>query len=125
MRLLIVGGNQLLGWIVQHLVPEDVTVELATTPEAACRTILDRPPDAVLVRVIPKPCPGRQIVELCRRRRPPIPVLYYSGAYLEPEELDVPVSDDSFSTEPGELRRHLDRLLHASRERRGRAAGLA
>ena len=120
MRLLVVGGNPLLGWTVQHWLPE-VVVELATTPEAACRTILDRPPDAVLVRVIPKPCPCREVVELCRRQRPPIPVLYHSGAYLDPAELDVAVSEDSFSTEPGVLRRHLERLIDDVRERPGRA----
>ena len=123
MRLLVVGGNPLLGWIVQHLVSEEVVVELTTSPEAACRTILDRPPDAVLVRVIPKPCPCREVVELCRRQRPPIPVLYHSGAYLDPAELGVAVSEDSFSTEPGVLRRHLERLIDDTRGPRAAAVG--
>ena len=53
--------------------------------------IADRPPDAVLVRVIPKPCPCREVVALCRRRRPPIPGLYHSGAYLDPDRLKKPL----------------------------------
>ena len=122
MRLLVVGGNPILCWIVQHLVPDDVAVELAATLEAARETILHRPPDAVVVRVMPRPCPCREIVELCRRQRPPIPTLFYSGAYLDPDELDVPAAGDGFSAAPGDLRRHLDRLIDAA-ECRGSAGG--
>ena len=120
MRLLVVGGNPLMGWIVQHLVPDSVSVELAATLEAGRETILHRPPDAVVVRVIPKPCPCREIVELCRQRRPPIPTLFYSGAYLDPDELDAPAIHGDIATEPADLRRHLDRLIEAA-EHRGAA----
>ncbi len=120
MRLLVVGGNPLLGWIVQHSVPEEVVVELATTREAARQTILDQPPDAVVVQAISRPCPCREIVELCRNRRPPIPTLFYSGAYLDPDELDISAYEGGVSTELADLRRHLDRLIEGA-ERRGSA----
>ncbi len=117
MRLLVVGGDPLLGWIVRHLVPDGVSVELAATLEAGRETILHRPPDAVVVRAMPKPCPCREIIELCRRRRSAIPTLLYSGAYLDPGELDVPAGRDGFSAVPGDLRRHLDRLIDAAASR--------
>ncbi len=123
MRLLVVGGNPILGWIVRHLVPQEVAVESATNLWDAREVLLDRPPDAVLIQVMPKPCPCRQVVALCQRQRPPIPTLFYAGAYLDPCELDVPARRGDLAIEPSDLRRRLDRLIHTLQDRPDAAVG--
>ena len=111
MRLLIVDGNLLLTWVVRRLAPA-VEVESAATREQVECELRERPPDAVLLNVRRPAGPWREVAGLCRRHRPPIPVLFHAGAHVDPAELGIRTDRRSFFTESltaGDL----DRLLEA------------
>lgn len=113
MRLLIVDGNVLLTWVVRHLAPADVEVENAATLEQVESELRNRPPSAVLLNVRRLAGPWREVAGWCREHRPPIPVLFLAGAFLDPAEIGIRIGRRSFVTESlaaGDL----DRLLQAA-----------
>ncbi len=99
MRLLIVDGNRPLVWVVRRLVPGGVEVENATTREQVDRGLHDRPPDAVLLNVRRPAGPWREVAGWCQQRRPPIPVLFHTGASVDPDEVGIRTDRHSFFTE--------------------------
>ncbi len=99
MRLLIVDGNQPLVWVVRRLAPAAVEVENASTREQVDAELREHPPDAVLLNVRRPAGPWREVAGWCRQRRPPIPVLFHTGASVDPAEVGIRTDRHSFFTE--------------------------
>jgi len=79
--------NRPLVWVVRHLVPTAVEVDNATTRERVAAEFRDRPPDAVLLNVRRPSGPWRKVAGWCQQHRPPIPVLFHTGASVDPAEV--------------------------------------
>ncbi len=116
MRLLIVDGNLLLVWMIEHLTPDDVEVASAGTPEQARAAFRDCPPDAVVVNVRRMAGPWREVAGWCFDRRPPIPVLFHGGARTELAEAGI-VAGDRCLVGESLCARDLDRLISAAEKR--------
>ena len=113
MRLLLVGGSELLAWVIGCVAPPRVDVQHGRTFEEARSALRGRPPQAAIFAVTPSRTPWDQLAESCRAHQPPIPFIDYfdvGGEIREPgatgphADLHTPVSTD-------ELRAALEELL--------------
>jgi len=79
-RLLVLDQTHILPWIVERELPEWPHVEVVamTRVEDAERLLREAPPDAAVVSLPPAEVDWRRFYALCRRRRPPVPVLFES-----------------------------------------------
>jgi len=114
MRLLIVGGTDLMAWVVRHLVPEDVEVEHATTLDEVKTILRLRPPRAALFHGKTSTSPWSEVYRLCHTHEPPVPTLFHPCSYLEPDEMKRTDCADEYCPRPlptCELRRQIIRLL--------------
>ena len=80
MRILLVGGSELMAWVVRRVAPSHVEVQHGKTFEEARSALRDRPPQAALFAVTPSRQPWDQLAQVCRERRPPIPFIDYFHA---------------------------------------------
>jgi len=114
MRLLIVGGTDLMTWVVRHLVPADVEVVQATTLDEVKTLLRAHPPQAALLHGCASARPWSEVYRLCHTHQPPIPTLFYPGSYLEPDEMPRKKSADEYCRKPlraNELQHQIYRLL--------------
>ncbi len=116
MRLLVLDGSTVLRRVVERLAPAGVQVESADTFETAYATLRERPPDALIVTLGPSDLPWSEIQRCCLEHEPPIPALFESCVWQDPEEagLSEISSSSSFLRKPystEELRAEIDRLL--------------
>ena len=104
MRILLIGGSELMAWVVRRVAPSRVEVQHGKTFEEARSALRDRPPQAVLFAVTPSRQPWDELAQICRERQPPIPFVDYfhvGGEFPEPEaagtnpdpHVPVPVDD--------------------------------
>lgn len=114
MRLLIVGGTDLMAWVVRHLVPGDIEVEQATTLDEVKTILRLRPPQAALFHGKASTRPWSEVYRLCHAHEPPIPTLFYPGSYPGPDEIRHTGYADEYCQKPlpaCELQHQLYRLL--------------
>ncbi len=117
MRLLVVGGSQLMTWVVRHLVPAEIEVEHATTEKQVRGILRYRPPQVALFNVSTSPFPWREVQQLCRGHEPPIPVLFHSYACLDRDEAGIPEEVEHYFPQQlptCELRRELHSLIRTA-----------
>lgn len=77
MRVLLIGGSQLMAWVVAHLAPPHAEVEHCETFADAEATLSLRPPRAVVFAVTPDREPWTELADLCALHQPPIPFFAY------------------------------------------------
>jgi len=114
MRLLIVGGTDLMAWVVRHLVPGDIKVEHATTLDEVKTILRLRPPQAALFHGKASMRPWSEVYRLCHTHEPPIPTLFHPCSYLEPDEMKRRNCADEYCQKPlpaCELQYQIYRLL--------------
>ena len=79
MRIALVGGSELMAWIVAEVSPPDVEIQHLRRFAAARETLETHPPDAVLFAVTPQRPPWDDLADLCAENQPPIPSAVLHG----------------------------------------------
>lgn len=114
-RVLVVDGSELMGWLVQHLVPRHVEVVRAATFSEANSVLSHDPPGAAIFNITPSNLNWQQLVEICCRQDPPVPFLFCSTlSPAEESEIELPCLRDHVFDKPmriSELRLSLNELL--------------
>lgn len=114
-RVLVVDGSELMGWLVQHLVPRYVEVVRASTFNEATSLLADDPPGAAIFNLTPSNLNWDQLVEICCRHDPPVPFLFCSTMTpAEENEVKLPCMEEFVFNKPmrlSDLRLSLTELL--------------
>ncbi len=123
MRIALVGGSELMAWIVGEVSPVDVEVEHLPGFVVAKGAVETRPPDAVIFAISPERPPWDELVGLCDEHQPPIPsTVYFSRDHraLDADGSDIATRGDLGAT-PGRDELH-DRIC-ALRDAARRSCG--
>lgn len=88
-RVLVVDGSTLMGWLVQSLASSRIDVICARTFDDARRHLQHHPPDAAIFNITPCDLPWHELRDLCRCRNPAIPFLCISTVEECENELEI------------------------------------
>jgi DNA-binding response OmpR family regulator len=77
-RILVLDGSQLMGWLVDSLAPGSVAVHRAASFDEARWALEKDPPDVAIFNMAPANLPWHELRDLCRVSEPEIPFLCVS-----------------------------------------------
>jgi DNA-binding response OmpR family regulator len=95
LRLFVLDESHLLALTVERLAPPGTEVSGFTSFDEACREMLERAPDALVVAVNSAHLPWREFRALCAAHTPPVPVLCGSPLYDTAEEAGLDPARDA------------------------------
>ena len=119
-RVLVVDGSQLMGWLVDSLTPESVDVRQTTCFAEAKDLLITDSPDAAIFNIGPSDLPWGDLHAICDSHDPRIPYLCCSAVEdLPAEKLDMYCADNRVLIKPipmMELREHVLGLAEEARK---------
>jgi two-component SAPR family response regulator len=89
-RILVVDGSQLMGWLVDSLTPASVCVQQTTSFDEAMGLLRSHPPHAAIFNIGPSDLPWAELHTICDSHKPRIPFLCCSAVEdLPADKLDM------------------------------------
>jgi hypothetical protein len=77
-RILVLDGSQLMGWLVDSLAPASAAVHRSASFDEARWVLEHDPPDIAIFNITPADLPWHELRDLCRSSDPEIPHLCVS-----------------------------------------------
>jgi DNA-binding response OmpR family regulator len=119
LRILVLDGSRVLPSLVQRMLRYEDRVETTDSFQDARRTLMERPPDALIVNLTPTDLPWQELKDLCERHTPPIPVIYESCVFKSAADAGIGELNgcSAFLRKPyplSDLRKQLRLLLRTS-----------
>jgi DNA-binding response OmpR family regulator len=88
-RVLVVDGSTLMGWLVQSLSSASIDIVYARSFGVARGLLEHHPPHAAIFNITPSELPWHELRDLCRCHQPAIPFLCFSAVEEGGDEVAV------------------------------------